>query len=163
MTPTWHEVPALVTVAAGDAHPLIDIDWTILIQFALFLVMLLVANTLLFQPYLRLRARRAEGIEGARAEAERMTAEAEAKLVEYEAQLAAARSRASDEQRKIRADANAHEREVTGAARASAVAAIEEARDRVRAQTEAARAELLPRAEAVGRDMAQRLLGREVA
>jgi F-type H+-transporting ATPase subunit b len=153
----------LVTLASGESHPLIDIDGTIFIQFGLFLVMLVVANKLLFQPYLRLRERRAEGIEGAKAEAERMTAEADAKLADYEKQLAAARTRASDEQRKIRGAANAHEREVTGAARAAAAASLEEARERVRGETEAARKELLPRAEAIGAQMASRILGREVA
>jgi F-type H+-transporting ATPase subunit b len=153
----------LVTVAAGDSHPLIDIDGTIFIQFGLFLVMLVVANKLLFQPYLRLREKRAEGIEGARAEAERMTAEADSKLADYEKQLAGARARAAEEQRKIRSEANAHEREVTTAARSTAVRSIEEARDRVRSETEAARKDLLPRAEAIGKDMAKRLLGREVA
>ena len=158
MTPT-----VLVTVASGDSHPLIDIDGTIFIQFGLFLVMLVVANKLLFQPYLRLREKRAEGIEGARAEAERMTAEADAKLVDYEKQLATARARAGEEQRKIRAEANAHEREVTGAARSTALRSIEEAQQRVRTETETARKDLLPRAEGIGKDMAKRLLGREVA
>lgn len=150
----------LVSVAN---QPLIDIDWTILIQFALFLVLLFLSNKLLFQPYLRLRDRRAEGIEGARAEAERMSAEADTKLADYEKQLAAARTRSSDEQRKIRAEANAHERDVTGKARTVAAEALEEARTRVRSETESARKELMPRAEVLGRDMAKRILGREVA
>lgn len=158
MTPT-----VLVTVAAGESHPLIDIDGTIFIQFVLFLVALFITNKLLFQPYLRLRERRAEGIEGAKAEAERMTAEADAKLAEYQTQLAAARDRAATEQRKIRAEAIAHEREVTGAARTASTNALEEARLRVRGETETARKDLLPRAEMIGRDMARRLLGREVA
>jgi F0F1-type ATP synthase membrane subunit b/b' len=153
----------LVTVAAGDSHPLIDIDWTVAIQLALFLIMFVVANKLLFQPYLRLREKRAEGIEGAKAEAERMTAEADAKLVEYEKQLAVARTKASEESRKIRAEAAAYERDTTAAARASASAAMEEAQKTVRTQTEAARKDLLPRAEALGKQMAGRLLGREVA
>ena len=54
---------ALVTLASG--HPLIDIDWTVLVQFGLFLLLLFVSNKLLFQPYLRLRERRKEGIAGA--------------------------------------------------------------------------------------------------
>lgn len=153
----------LVTLGASESHPLIDIDWTIVIQFALFLVMLVVANKLLFQPYLRLRERRAEGIEGAKAEAERMTAEADSKLVDYERQLGVARSKASEEQRKIRAAANAHEREVTTQARTTAAAALEEARERVRTETDSARKELLPRAEQIGKQMATRILGREVA
>lgn len=153
--------PHLGALASG--HPLIDIDGTVFIQFGLFLVMLFVSNKLLFQPYLKLRARRTEGIDGARSAADKMTAEADAKLADYEKQLAVARNRSSEEQRKIRAEANAHEREVTTAARAKQLAALEEARTSVREKTEAARAELMPRAEAIGREMAKRLLGREVA
>jgi F-type H+-transporting ATPase subunit b len=149
--------------AVASGHPLIDIDGTVFIQFGLFLVMLVVSNKLLFQPYLKLRARRAEGIDGARGAADRMTAEADAKLSDYEKQLAVARNRSSEEQRKIRAEANAHEREITTAARAKNFAALEEARTNVRNQTEAARAELLPRAEQLGRDMSKALLGREVS
>ena len=99
---------ALTTLAA--AHPLIDIDGTVFVQFGLFLILLVVANKLLFQPYLQLRERRKAGIEGARAEAERMTASADAKLADYEKQLGAARSRANDEGRKVRAEAAAHVR-----------------------------------------------------
>lgn len=153
--------PELAAIASG--HPLIDIDGTVFIQFAIFLVMLVVSNKLLFQPYLKLRARRAEGIDGARASAERMTAEADAKLADYEKQLALARNRSGEEQRKIRAEANAHEREVTSTARATTAKGLEEARARVDAETAAARKDLLPRAEELGREMAKRLLGREVA
>jgi len=155
--------PVLATVAAGDSHPILDIDWTVLIQFGLFLVLLYVGNKLLFQPYLRLRERRQAGIEGARAEAERMSAEADAKLADYEKQLATARARAHEEQRKIRTEAAAHEREVTDKARNESMKALEEAQANVRTQTEAARAELLPRGQALAKAMASRLLGREVA
>src|ERR1700716_2644189 len=105
----------LVTLAAG--HPLIDIDWTVAVQFGMFLVVFFVANRMLFQPYLRLRERRRAGIEGARAEAYRMTATADAKLADYEKQLKSARDRANDEGRKVRAEAAAHEKQVTDAAR----------------------------------------------
>src|SRR5215475_4717597 len=130
----------IVSLAAG--HPLIDIDATVVVQFVLFLVLFAVANRLLFQPYLRLRERRKEGIEGARAEAERMTAEADAKLAAYEKQLAIARDSANEEARKIRAEATRHEREVTDQARASAQKAIDDAQATVRRETEAARSQL---------------------
>jgi len=145
------------------AHPLIDLDGTVLVQFALFLILFVIANRLLFQPYLRLRERRKAGIEGARAEAERMSAQAEAKLVDYDKQLAAARNRANDEGRKVRADAAAHEKAVTDTARGEAQKALDEAAARVRAETEAARLQLLPQASALARQIASKLLGREVA
>src|SRR5215216_5502489 len=101
---------ALVSLASG--HPLIDLDLTAVLQFALFLVLALISNKLLFQPYLALRERRKAGIDGARAEAERMTAQADAKLADYQKQLAIARDRAGEEGRKIRQEAANHEREV---------------------------------------------------
>ena len=67
-----------VSVAIASGHPLIDIDLTAVVQFGLFLLVYVIANKLLFQPYLALRERRKAGIDGARAEAERMTATADA-------------------------------------------------------------------------------------
>ena len=160
---------SLVEVAAGN-QPLIDIDGTVIIQFVLFVVMFFAANKLLFQPYLKLRAKRIAGIDGARAEAERMSAEAdgkladyEGKLADYESKLSAARAKAAAEQRKIRAEAAAHEREVSDKARTAATAAMETASATVKRETEAARAELVPQAQLIARRMAKQLLGREIA
>jgi F-type H+-transporting ATPase subunit b len=152
---------ALATLAAG--HPLIDIDYTVFVQFALFLILFWVSNTFLFQPYLRLRQRRKDGIEGARAEAERMSAQADARLADYEKQLARARATANEEGRKVRGEAAAHEKQVTDASRAEAQKAIDEATATVRRETDAARLALLPQASTLARQLASRLLGREVA
>jgi F-type H+-transporting ATPase subunit b len=151
----------IVSLAAG--HPLIDVDATVFVQFALFLVLFVIANRYLFQPYLRLRERRKAGIDGARAEAERMTAQADAKLADYEKQLAIAREGANEEARKIRAEASRLELEVTGQARTKAQEATDAAQAALRRQTEAARGQLLPQADALARSIASKLLGREVA
>ncbi|HVK78012.1 MAG TPA: ATP synthase F0 subunit B [Kofleriaceae bacterium] len=153
----------VVTVAAGNSHPLIDIDGTVFVQAVLFFTMFILGNKLLFQPYLRLREKRVAGIDGARAEAERMSAEADGKLADYESKLAAARAKAGEEQRKIRAEASKYEQEITEKSRKQAQATLDEAMARVTRETEAARAELAPKAEAIARQMAKQLLGREVA
>ncbi len=152
----------LVSLASGG-HPLIDIDLTAVVQFALFLVLMLATNKLLFQPYLALRERRTAGIDGARGEAQRMTAEADAKLAGYEKSLSIARDRANEEGRKVRGEAAAHEREVTEQARAHAQVAIDEAQAKMRAEAEAARGQLLPQADALASRIASKLLGREIA
>jgi F-type H+-transporting ATPase subunit b len=157
---TMDQTP-IVSLAGG--HPLIDIDLTVVVQFVLFLVLFVIANRFLFQPYLQLRERRKAGIEGARAEAERMTAQADARLAAYEKQLAVARDGANEEGRKVRLEAAAHEREVTDKARAAAQTALDEAQAKVRSETEAARAQLMPQAEALARAISSKLLGREVA
>ena len=148
---------------ASGAHPLIDVDGTVVVQFVLFLIMYVVANKMLFQPYLALRERRRAGIEGARAEAERMTAEADAKLADYEKQLATARAKGNEEGRKLRTEATAHERDVTEKARTAAQKAIDEASTKMRAEVEEARSKLMPEANVLAQKMASKLLGREVA
>jgi len=145
------------------SHPLIDIDLTVVIQFALFLIMFAIGNAFLFQPYLKLRERRKQGIDGARAEAEKMSTQADTELADYEKKLAAARSRANEEGRKVRAEAAAHEKTVTDASRADAQKSIDEATAKMRAETDAARLQLLPQANTLARQIASKLLGREVA
>jgi F-type H+-transporting ATPase subunit b len=151
------------TVQFAAVHPLIDIDWTAFVQFGIFAVTALIATGLLFRPYLGMRDRRAAGIEGARGEAVRMTAEAEAKLVSYEQALAAARTRANEERRKVRGEAATHQREVTERARTEATQAMDAAKRRVAEQTASARAQLMPRAAELAAAIASRLLGRKVA
>jgi F-type H+-transporting ATPase subunit b len=157
---TMDQTP-IVSLAGG--HPLIDIDLTVVVQFVLFLVLFVIANRFLFQPYLRLRERRRAGIDGARAEAERMTAQADARLAEYEKQLATARDRANEEGRKVKLDAAARVAKVTEEARAGAQKEIDAAQGKMRSETEAARRQLMPQADAIARAIASKLLGREVA
>lgn len=151
----------IVSLAGG--HPLIDIDLTVVVQFVVFLVLFVIANRFLFQPYLRLRERRKAGIDGARDEAERMTAQADAKLAEYEKQLATARDRANEEGRKVKLDAAARVAKVTEEARAGAQQEIDAAQGKMRSETEAARRQLMPQADAIAHAIASKLLGREVA
>jgi F0F1-type ATP synthase membrane subunit b/b' len=159
MTPTALET----TSTLGSGHPLIDIDLTVVVQFGLFVILFIAANALLFQPYLKLRERRRAGIEGAREEATTMSATADAKLADFEKSLSTARAKASEEGRKVRAEAAAYDREVTDKARATATAAMDQAQAKVRKETETARADLMPQADALARSIAGKLLGREVA
>ena len=152
--------PLLSTAAAG---PLLDIDGTVFIQFFIFMGVWLLGGALLFKPYLRLRERRAEGIEGARKESENMQAEAEAKLADYQLKMASARSRANEEKRRIRQEAAAYENEVTETARAETTAALDEARNRVQQETQAARQTLGERSAELAQEIASKLLGRKVA
>jgi F0F1-type ATP synthase membrane subunit b/b' len=92
-----------------------------------------------------------------------MNAEAEAKLVDYEQKLTAARDKAAEETRAVRAEASKHEQEVTDKSRKAATDAMNAATAKVKTETEAARVELASRADAIAKQMAKQLLGREVA
>jgi F-type H+-transporting ATPase subunit b len=152
--------PVLHTVAAG---PLIDFDFTALIQLVIFAIVGFSASRLLFRPYLKMREERSAGIEGSRAEAEQMTAKAEAQMADYDAKLAEARRRADEERRNARTEAASHQQEITDKARKESVASISSAQRQVAEKAQATRDQLLPKADDIGAEIASRLLGRKVA
>jgi F-type H+-transporting ATPase subunit b len=156
LQPSGHDAPPM------QEHPLIDIDHTVWIQLALFFVVAFVCSRLLFRPYLKMRDERTAGIEGARDEAARLSAEADARLDRYQGQIQAARTRAQDERRKIRTEAAERQRQLGDRARAESTASLDEAKARIRAESDAARGQLLPRAEQLAGDIADALLGRKV-
>ena len=155
-------VPSEPDAPLKEEHPLIDIDHTVWIQLLLFFIVAFIGSRLLFRPYLRMRDERAAGIEGARDEAARLSAEADARLSHYEREIAAARARAQDERRAIRTEAAARQREATDKARADAVKSFDAARSRVERETNVARQQLMPRASQVAQEIAGKLLGRKV-
>jgi len=154
--------PVLLQVASGGEAPLIDIDNTLFVQALVFAIMAFLASKLLFKPYLRMREEREEGIEGAREEAERLGAEADARLADYDGKIKDARERAMGEQRKVRAEAAASEQKLLDKTREETLAAIEESKVELGSEVGAARKELLPKADLLARDMVSRLLGRKV-
>jgi F-type H+-transporting ATPase subunit b len=154
----------LHAVAAGASeHPLIDIDLTAFVQFGIFMIALLVATKFLFRPYITMRDERTAGIDGARDEATRMSAQADAKLADYEEKLEQARNKALDERREMRAAAATTQRELTDAARAEANSSIATAQERIASDVETARKDLAPRADKLASDLVSKLLGREVS
>ncbi|MBL4636766.1 MAG: ATP synthase F0 subunit B [Kofleriaceae bacterium] len=150
-------------IASAAEHPIIDIDATAFIQFGIFVIMALFSTKLLFKPYLKMREERDAGMDGARKDAENLSAEADAKLADYEEKLANARALAQEERRKMRDEAAEHLQDITDKARAASVSAIQAANKKVVSEMEAARAELLPKVDTLAAEITSKLLRRKVA
>jgi F-type H+-transporting ATPase subunit b len=142
--------------------PLIDVDGTLFIQFALFLIMLFILSRLVFRPYLKLRDERHKGIEGAREEATKMQERARGVNADYDAQLTRARQRGSEERQRLRAEAATYERQVLGAARDESQKALEAARGKIASEASDARTKLTAESTALARQIVTKVLGREV-
>jgi F-type H+-transporting ATPase subunit b len=155
---------ATLLLAQEEAPPpLIDIDGTLLLQFVLFLLMLIVLSRFLFKPYLRIRDERAKGIEGAKHEAHDMEHRADKIVADYDARLTRTKQRGAEERARLRSEAAAFERQVLGAARDEGHRALEEARTRIGKEAQSAKARLEADAGALAKQMAKKILGREVA
>jgi F-type H+-transporting ATPase subunit b len=143
--------------------PLIDMDGTLFVQLGLFLLLWVVLWRFLFQPFLKVRDDRALGIEGSRKQAAEMEASAREAVKRYDEAFNRAKLRGAEERQKLRSEAAAHERQVLGAAREQAQRVLGAAREKIAADAGKARQQLDAQAGQIAKQVASRILGREVA
>ena len=153
----------LLLAVEEAAPPLIDLDGTVLVQFAFFLVMFIVLQQLMFKPYLKMREERRKGIEGARAEAHHMEENANKIVAEYDAQLNRAKLRGAEERARLRSEAAGRERELLGVARDEAQRALATARGNIERDAATAKKSLEAQAAAMARKIASKIVARELA
>lgn len=153
----------LIAHAEPAALPLIDVDGTTFVQFGLFLIMVVVLNQFLFKPYLKMRAARDQGISGARHQAQEMEARARKIVADYDDRMLRAKQRGAEERARLRSEAAVRERQLLGAARDESARSLKAARGQVQTQAAQAQKSLEKDADALAREMARKILGREVA
>lgn len=141
----------------------VDLDATLVVQIALFVVLLVILKPLLFEPMLKLFEEREKRIEGTRREASKEDERSAKALAKYEAILAKAREAGATERDQLRSDGMKKEAELMARVRASTAATVEQGRSAIAKEAMNARNELSKEAVALGRAIASRVLGREVS
>ena len=150
---------------AGMAHEggvTLDFDMTFVLQMVIFAAFIIIVKPLLFDPLMKLFEERERRTEGARVLARRMDERAGELLRRYEAELDAVRRVAAEERDKLRAEAQRLEARILAEARAEAAKIVEEGKKKLEVERRAIRAELSARAPQIARDIASRVLGREL-
>jgi len=140
----------------------IKLDWTLLLQFANFMVLLLVLNALLYKPLRAVLAARKATIDGDLAKARALDEEIQAQVAEYEAKLQEARQRGSQERMALRQAALAEEAKMLGAANEKASQRLQSLKEQVAGEAETARQGLRSETEALARQVAGKVLGRSL-
>ena len=140
----------------------VDVDLTFVVQTVLFIALTLVLKPLLFDPMLKLFEEREKRIDGAKIQARKIDEKSATALAQYETQMASARAAAGAERDKIRGEALKREQEVLGAVRASAAKVLDDGKRAAQSEAQKARAALKTEAVAMARELASRVLGREV-
>jgi F-type H+-transporting ATPase subunit b len=152
--------PVLLAMSGGGVR--IDFDLSVLVQMVIFAVLILVLKPLLFDPILRVFEERERRTDGARAEARQMQEEAGELLREYEHALSRVRRVAAEERERIRVETGRLEAEVLEEARASSARILADGRAAIQTEVDALRFDLGRESERVARQLASRVLGREV-
>ena len=149
-------------LAAAPQAISVDFDATFLVQLVLIAGLTLVLKPLLFDPMLRLFEERERRIDGAKMQARKIDEKSASALSKYETEMAKARAAANVEREKIRAEAVRREQEILGAVRTSTTRMIEDGKRAAEAEAARVRATLKEGTGALARDLAGRVLGREV-
>jgi F-type H+-transporting ATPase subunit b len=153
----------LATLGVVAESPIkVDVDLTFAVQLVLFVGLTLILKPVLFDPMLKLFEEREKRIDGAKAQARKIDEKSATALSKYEAEMAKARAAANTEREKIRGEALKREQEILGAVRASTAKVIEDGKRAAHAEAERVRATLKGDATAMARELASRVLGREV-
>ncbi|MAE93385.1 MAG: hypothetical protein CL910_01860 [Deltaproteobacteria bacterium] len=129
----------------------------------LFLVLLVPANKLLFQPLVGVLEERDKRIEGAQARAKVVSEEAEQVLGEYETAVTEARKAAEGDRRGTLDEARREQSRLTAEARSASEDEVQRARAGVAEALAQARTELRDQAEELARQAAAQVLGRSVS
>jgi F-type H+-transporting ATPase subunit b len=151
------------SVFSSEGPVTVDFDLTVVVQLGLFLVLLAILKPALFDPMMRLFEEREKRIEGTRNEARKEDARSAKADAKAQAILSKAREAGAAERDALRAEGQKREAELMSIVRAESAATLERGRAGITTDAKAARDQLRTDARALGRDMASRVLGREVA
>jgi F-type H+-transporting ATPase subunit b len=140
----------------------VDFDATFLVQLVLFVALTLILKPLLFDPMLKLFEEREKLTDGAKAQARKMDEKSATALAEYEAAMATARVAANAEREKVRAEGLKREQEILATVRVATAKVLDDGKREAQAEALRARSALKAEAPALARELAERVLGREV-
>jgi len=143
-------------------EPEVDFDYSFLVQLGLFFVFILVMKPLIFDPMLKLFEEREKKTIGAKLAARRIDEKSATALAEYDEAMSKARVEANVEREKIRGEGMRVENEVLAKTRAETAAALEVGRKQTADEAARARAALALDSAALAKELASRVLGREV-
>jgi F-type H+-transporting ATPase subunit b len=153
-------VSILSDAAAGGVN--LDFDLTFVVQMVAFTALVLILKPLLFEPLLQLFEERERRTEGAKLLARKMDERAGELLTRYEQELERVRRVAGEERDLLREQGQKLEARIVAEARAAAAQLLVEGKAKLEAEKRSLQAELMGRSNQIAREIASRVLGREL-
>ena len=141
---------------------MIELDWTLFLQFANFMILMAVLNALLFKPLRAALQARREAIEGSKAKIQDLDEQAQAQVARYEAQLQEARQKGGQERAALRKAAQEEEARILGEANQKSAERLQAIKVQIEEEAGNARQALRSETEALAKEIAGKVLGRAV-
>jgi F-type H+-transporting ATPase subunit b len=141
---------------------IIDIDGTAFVQLALFFIAFFALKALVFKPMLAVLDARDEAIDGAKELAKRLDVEVKEKQASFEAELRKVRGASGEERDRLRAEGLELERKLLEKVRVETQKLAADAKAKLDEEAALARQKLAAQRPELAREIASKVLGREV-
>lgn len=142
---------------------MISLDISILYQVILFVILFLILNKVLFQPYLHLLDERERRTAGAQHDSSDLEHEGAQLRAQYEQAIAAAQSAAYADKEQVLQSARAEREKILGEARQEATQILDRARQEIASAVTAEQSLAAAEAATIAVQIASKVLGRSVA
>jgi len=139
---------------------MVDVNYTVLVQLANFLVLIIILNAILLKPVLRHLKERDDKISSSHEEAKSNAGRAESMLAEFEHELGDARMKAKQAYNKHQQEGVAEQRAKLADAKAKSQGIVDKAMAEIASDAAQARGILKSEMEKLPKDIASKLLGR---
>ncbi|RMF85935.1 MAG: ATP synthase F0 subunit B [Nitrospinota bacterium] len=142
---------------------MLSINWTLLVQLAGFVFLTLFLKKTFFQPLLTLMERREQEIQGRLKEAERLRAQGEKVLRDYEEAISSAKREVLEQLTQAQREGERRQREILTQAQEEATRLAEEAQRELEAAVQQARTKLTEEAKTLAYEIGEKILGRTLS
>ncbi len=141
---------------------MIQLNFTLFIQLANFLILLVILNAILYKPILgKIREREAR-VKGNRDKAADLEQQVTSQEKRHQEELTKARQIAADEKKTLMAEAKKKEVDILSAARAQSTKIVDDMKAAIRDQAEEARKTLKTEMAPLAQSITEKLLGRSI-
>ena len=137
-------------------------DYTIIIQFVIFILTWMIIGRLLFKKIALLLEERTKRTGGARQETERLLVKVEELSSEYQARVEEVKREAREEREKMKKDALKVEKEIVEQAKQDAARTISDLRVRLEEESTGVREDFRKKAPELSRELVSQVLGRRI-
>ena len=141
---------------------MINLNWTIWLQFANFMVLLVILNFLLYRPLRALIAERRQKIEGGHRQAKELETRVNEKMAHYQERLQEAKHKGSQEKALIRDAALKEEAGILSAAHDKAASHLKTIKNQVSPEAVKAGRTQRPEAQELAAEIDGKVLGRNI-
>jgi len=139
---------------------MIDLNFTVIFQLAIVLILLVVLSNIVFKPFLGVLQERRDWVEGAERKARELQQRSEELMEQYRDSMAAAQAQGANIREEIRKESLAKEMEILQRAMDEANRFLGGMKGKIQEETQTARASLRLQAQTLSREIAEKMLGR---